>query len=300
MRIRWHYAVLAILLSMLTWYVVIGREDVDSWLPVAIEYINTPKDVIISGHEVSKIEVHIRAPRGMIQAMYDKKLTYPINLGELQPGINNIVLKRNNLPFSSSYEVLEITPQVINLNLEKRVVRKVPVEIDFQGRIDQHYEVKSMFTVPKLVEISGSYSDIGHVKKLEVIVNEDFRKENNYKAWKKELPVSIAKGAIIQPRSVIAHVDFKEKMTQVWVKVPIKITGKYASRIEANVNFVRLHLKGPSKEFTTSKYRDDIKVEFSMDRLLREGKYNLRYDVKIPKGFILLEKNPAFLEILVK
>ena len=64
MRSNWLYALMAFLMSVTLWYMVTGRERVETLVEVKLEFKGIPSGLVVREGLTNKISVRIRGPRG--------------------------------------------------------------------------------------------------------------------------------------------------------------------------------------------------------------------------------------------
>ena len=67
---------------------------------MSVEMTNAPKDLTIRKGLVSKIEVRVRGPKGLVRSLDRRKWTYSLDVSRLKVGENLVDIDRERIPLS--------------------------------------------------------------------------------------------------------------------------------------------------------------------------------------------------------
>lgn len=155
MRSNWRYALLALGLALVAWYFVSGREKVDLWVDCAVQYSGIPEGLAVHGGLVSKLEVRVRAPRGLLRTLEEKKLTYNVDLSRIREGRNVLPIEAQSMPLARTFEVVDVTPARLELAVDKIVTKEAVIKPVAKGPLDASMKVLEMTAEPGTVKIKG-------------------------------------------------------------------------------------------------------------------------------------------------
>lgn len=125
------YIVISLLLAMGVWYVVVGSGQVDGQFEVRLDYRGLPDGLIILNGQAAKAEVRLRGSAELMRNINPRDLSYTVNLSEVQRGANVRSLNLDELPELRAFEVLEVSPARLVLEVEQLVEKTLPIEISF-------------------------------------------------------------------------------------------------------------------------------------------------------------------------
>lgn len=294
MRIHWQTAVLAILLAISTWFLVTGREKVETWIPLTMEMTNTPEGLVIHKGMINRIEVRVRGPKGLVRSLDVKKLAYSLDVSRLKVGENLIDLDPDKVPLSQVYEVVEFKPPRLLLTVDRETVKTVPVLADWEGEtdLDADYQLREIKVTPGFVQLKGPESMLRQITESRVNVSTVFEHEVP-ELWSEEVPVHL--GDVIEAQPGMVRVDlYLGPKTQ---EIPVKVrefvvnppTGFSAKVRDPHVS---LTIEGPRVLFRNDKFRKDLAVVVRFPDEVAPGRQPMEYWVKLPEGCRLVDQAP--------
>lgn len=174
---NWQTMILALALAIFTWFLVTGREVVETWLEMPVVMTNPPEGMIIEDGLVDKIQVRLRGPKGLVDSLASQHLTYPLDVSKLRAGKQVMEIDSAKLPLTASYEVIEIKPNRLTLVVDRRISKKIPLESAWSGSLNPDYQLLEVITAPDLVEIRGPETQLRKINKANVVLEEDFPNE---------------------------------------------------------------------------------------------------------------------------
>lgn len=169
-NIRWAYAAVAFCLAVTLWYTVTVRDKVETWADVNVQFKGAPEDLVISEGLINKLAVRVRVARGLSRGMTGREASMVVDLSGISKGSNAIAVTREMLPFSSAYEVVEVSPSRILIVADTMATRELVLESRFDGKLAPDLFVKSITMDPQEVQISGAESLVAGVSRIRIPV----------------------------------------------------------------------------------------------------------------------------------
>ncbi len=302
MKIRWQTATLALVMAIFTWYLVTGREKVESWIPVPLEMVGTQEGLIIHEGLVNQIEVRVRGPRELVRSLKEQKLGYPLDVSELKVGNVAVELDPSLLDISEAYEIMELKPAHLMLAVDRVMEKRVSVGLAWLGenKLHQDYQLEEVKITPAFVQLVGPQSVLEDMVQVKVNLKDSFG-DDVPETWGTDLPVITAEG--VESRPGLVRVDLKlGPKTQV---IPIKIRN-FPLDIPAGINLsirtkvITLEVEGPVFLFRDDKFRKEVAVVPHIEGSLKPGKVHLPFTVSLPEDCKLLSASPKTLTVIVK
>ena len=298
MRNRWQYILLALALAVFSWFQVTGREKVDTWLPVSLEMANSPEGLIIRSGMVSKVEVRVRGPKGLVRSLLEQKLAYSIDAANLTVGDNLIEFDAKKLPLSGAFEVVEFKPSRVILDVDRVDERQLPVDVSYAGAIDPYYDLEYIKTTPDVVSVRGPESVLRTMNSIPLVVSDEFG-ENPPAKWHKEAALVTPEGVEPTPGVVTVEMSILPKTKEIWVKVPLEVEAPDTLLVRPRQDFVRLYIKGPLYLFRNNDFRNDIHAVLRVPRNAPPELNDQPFDVLLPGDVTLERKNPEVVSATV-
>jgi len=295
---NWQYRILAVTLALLCWYLVTGREKVETWFEIPVELANMPRELGIRDGLKTRIDVRIRGSRSMVRALDPKNLAYLLDLSDLAKGENTIVFDSKNVPLSGAFEVTEIKPPRMTLHVDRLVEKKTPVKPVWEGRLDADYHLVEASSMPFRVTLRGPESVLGEmedVSTLSLHVN-----STTPDTMTSTVGLRLPQDVEAHPDKVDVTLVFAVKTKKVWVKVPVKAVPEKVKNVSIQPRVVQLYVDVPVTLLRDRGFKETISVVLVLPTALSPGKHVLPYRVKLPEGCMLLKAVPEEVDVTLK
>lgn len=296
---NWQTMLLAIALALFTWFLVTGREVVETWVEMPVVMTNPPEGMVIEEGLVDKIQVRLRGPKGLVDNLSGQNLTYSLNVSNLNIGEQVLEIDTSRLPLTSSYEVITVKPNRLTLQVDRRISKKIVLESAWSGKLHPDYKLLEVVASPDVVEIRGPETVLRKIGKAKVILEEDFPNEVP-RSWAEDVAIGMPEEVETSPSQVRVEAFFGPKTRDIWVKLPLTVETPEGIKATPVQNFVRLQIEGPIALFRNNEYRKDMAATLLFSPGLTSGKQGLEYEVVLPEGCRLLKKNPETVTTTIK
>ena len=275
---NWQTILLSLALAIFTWFLVTGRGVVETWVDMPVVMTNPPEGLIIEDGLVDKIQVRLRGPKGLVGNLSSQNLTYPIDVSKLKIGEQVVDIDFSKIPLSSTYEIIEVKPNRLNLKVDRRITKKIGVEAAWSGKINPDYQLQEIMVSPDLVVIRGPETMLRKIMKAKVVMKEDFPEDVPI-SWGENVGLELPDKIEASPGQVRVEAFFGPKTRQVWVKLPLEVQAPEGYKISVAQDFVRLQIEGPISLFRDNEYRNDMVAKLVFGDEVVPGKFDLEYDV---------------------
>lgn len=297
---NWKDIAIALALAILTWYLITGREKVEAWVDMNVEMTNVPQDLTIRKGLVSKIEVRVRGPKGLVRSLDRRKWTYTLDVSRLKVGENLVDIDRERIPLSMAYEVVEIKPSRLILTVDRVSKKDVPVVAEWRGSLRPDYRLLEIKTQPEMVEVRGADRQVRQMTQARVGVQMDF--DDPPAVWSDDVPIKLADGVEANPGQVKVTMRFGPELKTEWVRVPVRVEAAGGSAHSAQ-KYIRLQVEGPVPLLREAEAGHDIEGLAAVVKLppgLKSGRHALRYVLEAPEGFRVLSRQPDTIEVTIR
>ena len=166
--VRWSQALIAFCLAVTLWYAVTVRDKVETWVDVGVQFKGAPADLVISEGLINKLAVRVRVARGLSRSLTGREAAMVVDLSSITRGSNAIAITRDMLPFTTAYEVVEVSPSRILVVADTMATRVIDLESRFDGKLAPDLFVKSLTITPQKVEVSGADSLVSGVTRIRI------------------------------------------------------------------------------------------------------------------------------------
>jgi hypothetical protein len=294
---NWQYRAIAVTLAIFSWYLVAGREKVQTWIEVPVELINQPQDLVIQEGLVNRIEILIRGTRGSVRTIKERQLAYSLNLSRIKRGDNEIYFQPQFIPLPGAVEVMEIRPQRISLIADRRVSKQLPVRVSWKGQLDPDWEMVREVIQPPQVIVRGPET---LVDALTIMTTRTFELQMDESGvMQRIVPLSIDPSLEVDPSQVQVRLFFKPKSETLWVKVPVLLRSPDRTRVELPESHIRLQLNVPLFLLKKEDWREEIKVQVTVRRELQPGTHEIVPEITLPRWTEMVDMNPEKVQVTV-
>ncbi len=289
---NWLYLLLALLMAMILWYMINAREQIERLVSVRLDYKGLPAGLTVLDGQISTIQVRLRGPRELFRTLESKDISYTVDLSELTPGMNVIQFDKDKHQAFRMYQVLEVIPPHMTLDVDVLAEKEVPVTVRTrQSQRFRDMSVRWRSVAPGTVRLSGPASVLSDLKVLTIEAEPDSLIEDVPQIM--DVPVIAPQGVVVQPSHVTAEYELSVKRRSLSLVRPLLlegVTGQCVSR----PNRVRLKVVVPERLAEDQAYL--AKIEASVN--LAEGEPDdrdaaLPIRVNLPEGARLESIAPA-------
>jgi len=298
---NWKDIAIALALAILTWYLLTGREKVEAWVDMNVEMTNAPEGLTIRKGLVSKIEVRVRGPKGLVRSLDRRKWTYSLDVSRLKVGENLVDIDRERIPLSMAYEVVEVKPSRLILTVDRVASKEVPVVAEWRGALRANYRLLEIKTQPETVQVHGAERQVRQMTQARVGVQLDF--EDPPASWSEDVPIKLAEGVEANPGQVKVTLRFGPEVKTAWVRVPVRMDLDSGVEALCTQKHIRLQVEGPVPQLREAELGRDIQGLAAVVKLssgLKPGRHSLRYEVEAPEGFRILSRQPDTVSVTVR
>lgn len=297
MNSHWHYRALALLLALLSWYLVIGRERVDTWVQVKIETAGLADGLVLRGVPREYLDVLVHGPKGLVRKIEPGALVYTLDARKLVPGLNTIVIEPDAIPLSKLFDVTEIRPSKLELAVEKRMSKTVPVRMVYREGLKRDYKLSGHLE-PTQVTVSGPESLVREM--TDVSIQALGLPDDSSGQFETLANVVSPDQVEASPRVVKAQVTYQLNTREVAVDVPVRIIAHERSGVSVTPEVVLLRFKAPLSLLREGAWRGLVDAFVEIDPKAAPGRHEMTYRVTLPQGCELIQARPEKVAVLIK
>jgi YbbR domain-containing protein len=298
---NWKDIAIALALAILTWYLLTGREKVEAWVDMSVEMTNAPEGLTIRKGLVSKIEVRVRGPKGLVRSLDRRKWTYSLDVSKLKVGENLVDIDRERIPLSMAYEVVEVKPSRLILTVDRVSKKEVPVIAEWRGALRPDFRLIEIKTEPEVVEVRGAERQVRQMTQARVLLQMDF--DDPPSLWSEDVPIKLAEGVEANPGQVKVSLRFGPEVKTAWVRVPVRLETSPDLQAQSGQKTVRVQVEAPVAALRDAEAGRDIEGLAAVVALpdgLKPGRHPLRYELETPEGFRVLSRQTETVVVTIR
>src|SRR5262249_16897906 len=152
--------IIALLIAVALWvFVNAGQRGAVETLSVPISYRSIPPGLVIVNHPPDFVKIEVAGPRTLLSLLDPERLTVRLDLANVPTGRSDLKLSPSlfNVPRQTS--VARITPDEVHVDVDRIVMRELPVHLDVDGQPGPNFEINAIDLRPSVVAVSGASRD---------------------------------------------------------------------------------------------------------------------------------------------
>jgi len=297
---NWQYRVLALALALSCWYIVTGREKVETWAELPVEIVGAPQDLVLRQDVPTRIRARIRGSRALIRSLAEQPPVYTLNLSGLTPGDNALPIDKQDIPVSMALEVLEVDPARLMLTADPLGTAVLPVKPVWRGGPGEDFELAGTEAVPAEIRVHGPEPLLAELKEVPTLEREVRAQGAGEQVF--EAGLALPKGVTSDTSKVTVHVNFAVKTKTVWIRLPLRVLpenvdGRSATLVPTSV---QIQAEVPLSLLRQEDFKDSFPASVVAPGSLESGPHLLPVSIKMPVGSVLLKTVPEKVEVRIK
>ena len=155
----------ALVLAVLVWAAVTGRERADSekTLRIPVELTNVSESIEVRSVKPEEVSISLHGASQIINGISQQNLKISIDLKDtIKSGRINFYAE-DHLKIPKGVHILSVHPKMIEINVEEFVIKEIPVKIHFIGRLKSGLTLKEARVTPEKVTIIGFRPQIAEI-----------------------------------------------------------------------------------------------------------------------------------------
>jgi len=172
---------ISVLFAIIFWFLITFDKSYDSSIPFSVKFSNIPEDQVLKNTPPEALHLIIKAKGWDIFKIKRLRKNYTINV-DIENYSNKDYILTNDFrksfkgsPFSE-IDIVNITPDKILIELEKKIEKVVPVKLNIDLSVKKQFGLAGPISIePSQVTIKGPKTSI---KKIDTIYTENLEFEN--------------------------------------------------------------------------------------------------------------------------
>lgn len=157
---NWLLKFLSLAFAIFLWFFIMGESQLEVGYTVPLELQGLPPELVIANQVPSLIDVRISGPRALLMKISPTDIAITVNLSDLKPGLTSFKRLEERLSLPSGLRVTRLSPSFIDIRLERRQDKLVPIKVVLADDPDPGYRIAGISATPPKVRISGAESEI--------------------------------------------------------------------------------------------------------------------------------------------
>lgn len=166
----WSLKLLALAITLGLWFGVTGQRTPATIRLSSVQLnFRLPGEMEISNDPPDKVDAILTGSKESLDRLNSRNLIAFVDVSGYQQGTHTVRLMRDTVTMDlpEGVHIDAIDPNLVALRLEPRVTREVPVEVQFDGKLPDGYELRGVTASPSQVRLRGPASHVDKVGKVQ-------------------------------------------------------------------------------------------------------------------------------------
>jgi uncharacterized protein (TIGR00159 family) len=178
-------------------------------METAVEYMNRNPEVEIIDTSVNSVTLNLSGSGSLIKSMQPEQVKVKIDLRKAAVGKNSFVITDENVSLPPGIVLKKVTPPTVDVTLGIPVVKEVPVQVDWTGKLPKNLWMDKVKISPQVVSLIGGSRIL---EKISSVYTEKINLNNIYGSDTISVKLALSPSVKIAPGSSdIVIVDYVVK-----------------------------------------------------------------------------------------
>ncbi len=288
--VQWQYMGIAFVMAVFLWYTVTVRDKVDSWVDVRVEFKGAPGSLIIRDGMVNKVAVRVRAAAGLTRSLNSRDISVTLDLSHIVKGTNVLQITPNMLPFPNAFEVMEITPQRIQIVADAIETRSLPLESTFDGTLPSDFFIKSLKLTPPSVSVRGPETLVSGLRVVRIPVPLGGVTQPGVSMLR--LVVPMLENTTVDPAQVNAQLEVAVRTKPVRLSREVTVVLPEGGETRISPAKVTVSVELPESQTANTAVLARVIATVNVPRGAHSGTQKLPVEVLLPEYAVLKDVSP--------
>ncbi|HEY3302274.1 MAG TPA: CdaR family protein [Candidatus Binatia bacterium] len=276
-------------------FVNAGQKPTEKSFLVPVEFRNLPADLMTLNPAPGPVEVRLAGPPALLSTLDPDYLKVVLDLDAARPGTSTFRLSADFFNPPRGVRVTRINPAVVNLRLEAKAERSLPVAVRVGTKPPAGHKVARMDPMPDTVKVRGPANVVNRMTSVETVPLE---LEGAKGQFTRELRLSATDEALsFSPDRVTVAVVLEEEMiTREFGRVDVAArnsSGKYS----VSPRQAQVKLSGPKRILGELKLGpDQVYVDL---KGLKPGSHSVPLSFNLPREIKIVEQKPERFKVTI-
>ena len=285
-------ALLSLVIATGLWYLVVGRDHVETQVELRVEYRGLPSGLVVGEGLANQLSVRLRGSAELLRNLHSRNLTYTVDLSSVQRGANAIPLKVGELPDLKPFEIMEVIPSRLVIEADALTERVVPLAARTMPLpADSPYVMSHILLDPAFVTIKGPEMQVNTLERLLVIY--DPNKNASEGQHQANVAISTPPQIEVTPPVTTLRYTLDVKTRSLTLRRPISV-GDAAGEYAVEPAYADVTVSVPEALAEDTDYLDAVRLVVRPPAELENGaSASMTPLVMLPSGARLAEISPS-------
>jgi YbbR-like protein len=285
----------SVLIALGLWmFVNAGQRGAVEALQIPISYRSLPTGLVIINRPPDFVKIEVAGPRTLLSLLDPERLTLKLDLAGVPTGRSDFKIGSSMFNVPRQTSVTRITPDELQLDIDRVVSRELPVHLTLEGKVADGYQVNATQLTPATVAVSGPSRYVMPLSEADTApfdirgVTADVERTVMLASPSRDVRLSIAKvNARVDVTEIIANREFKG--------IPVQVRDTdYKYRLDPSK--VSITVRGPALKLASLDPTGFVYVDAKDGT---PGSHDMPLQVELPDGMQLVKQVPQKVKIRI-
>ncbi len=148
------------------WFGLSRGKEILKTINVPVEYTDIKEGFDIIEASTNTIDLHLSGSTPLLKSLKPETIKVLLKLGDTAVGPNSFTISMDNIVLPPGVNLKKVEPQTVELVMGGVVQRKLPVQIDWSGKLAENLILESATPEPAVIEVAGVSPGIEKVTTL--------------------------------------------------------------------------------------------------------------------------------------
>ena len=148
-------AVLSLVFISSIWFSINRGLDTLTAMEVPIEYFKSDPSMEIIETSVNTVKLHLSGSSFLVKSIRPGQVRVRTNINGAQVGKNRIPITLDDVSLPPGITLKKIEPPVVEVVLAKPTLKVVPIQVDWDGKLDDDLIMTRVMVRPQVIHLSG-------------------------------------------------------------------------------------------------------------------------------------------------
>lgn len=282
---------ISVIIATCMWYMVSVRDKIEMQVDVNIDYINIPKNLIVTDGLIKKLTVRIRGPEALLRrGTGSQHMSHQIDLSRIKKGVTIVPLTAERLSgYYRAFDVLDVQPPRIVVKADNVVERTVPLQPEVRSTLRKGaVTISDVVLTPASVSIWGPESVVSEISNLPLLIEVDPQASGT--TVQQSLTVDAPGLVTVTPKNIRVSYAVTSKRVTVTHKYRIAVSSENANAYAVLPREITLTVEVPESLAKNQHYLSDLKIDVVPPVAMKAGEETIvQVHYRVPDGMIVLQ-----------
>jgi uncharacterized protein (TIGR00159 family) len=159
-------AAVSLLIVSVVWFSISRGFDAIKTFEIPIEYANRNPKLELLHTSTASVRLYLRGSRALLKSIRPEQVRVRMDLSKAVSGTNTLAITHDHLSIPPGLSIKEIRPMVIDVTLDERTQKAIPVQADWAGKLPPELILVRSILIPSHVELIGPASILDSISTL--------------------------------------------------------------------------------------------------------------------------------------